>query len=58
MPLSLLSSVELGDVTEAWSPPSPPAAGCRVEQGDVLLARLEEGEILWGERRTVGLQQT
>lgn len=57
MPLSLLSSVELGEVTEAWWGeaclslvwPSPPAGGCSVEQGEVvLLARLEEGEILCG----------
>lgn len=55
MPLSLLSRVEVGEVTEAWKEeeclllllPSPPAGGCRVEQGEVLLlARLEEGEIL------------
>ena len=57
MPLSLLSSVEVGEVTEAWVEeaclllllPSPPAGGCSVEQGEVvLLARLEEGEILCG----------
>ncbi len=56
MPLSLLSSVEVGEVMEAWLEeacllllPSPPAGGCRVEQGEVLLlARLEEGEILCG----------
>lgn len=60
MPLSLLSSVEVGEVTEAWLEeaclllllPSPPAGGCRVEQGEVLLlARLEEGEILCGEEK-------
>lgn len=57
IPLSLLSSVEVGEVTEAWLEdaclllllPSPPAGGCSVEQGEVLLlARLEEGEILCG----------
>lgn len=56
MPLSLLSNVEVGEVTEAWWEgmcltmllTSPPAGGCRVEHGDVLLlARLDEGEILW-----------
>lgn len=60
MPLSLLSSVEVGEVTEAWLEaclltllPSTPAGGCSVEQGEVLLlARLEEGEILCGERET------
>lgn len=61
MPLSLLSSVEVGEATEAWwqeggllfEPPSPPAGGCRVEQGEVLLlARLEEGEILCREDET------
>lgn len=55
IPLSLLSSVEVGEVMEAWLVemclllllPSLPAGGCSVEQGDVLLlARLEEGEIL------------
>lgn len=56
MPLSLLSSVEVGEVTEAWLEacllmllPSTPAGGCSVEHGEVLLlARLEEGEILCG----------
>lgn len=56
MPLSLLSSVEVGEVTVAWLEgtcltmllTSPPAGGCSVEHGDVLLlARLDEGEILW-----------
>lgn len=53
MPLSLLSSVEVGEVTEAWLEgtmllTSPPAGGCSVEHGDVLLlARLDKGEILW-----------
>lgn len=60
MPLSLLSSVEVGEVTEAWLgeacllmlSPSPPTGGCIVEQGEVLLlARLEEGEILWGNEK-------
>lgn len=60
MPLSRLSSVEVGEVTEAWREetcllsllPSPPVGGCRVEQGEVLLlARLEEGEILFGGER-------
>lgn len=55
IPLSLLSSVDVGEVTEAWLKEacllvlltSPPAGGCSVEHGDVLLlARLEEGEIL------------
>lgn len=59
MPLSLLSSVEVGEVTEAWLEgrclamlfTSPPAGGCSVEHGDVLLlARLDEGEILWGKK--------
>lgn len=59
MPLSLLSSVEVGEVTEAWLEeacllmmlPSPPAGGCSVEQGEVLLlAKLEEGEILCGKK--------
>lgn len=62
MPLSLLSSVEVGEVTEAWLEvcllmllPSPPAGGCSVEQGEVLLlARLEEGEILCGTEKTQG----
>lgn len=55
MPLSLLSRVDVGEVTEAWLDevclllPSPPAGGCSVEQGEVLLlARLDEGEILCG----------
>lgn len=56
MPLSLLSSVEVGEVTEAWLVacllmllPSTPAGGCSVEHGEVLLlARLDEGEILCG----------
>lgn len=60
MPLSLLSSVEVGEVTEAWLEaclltllPSTPAGGCSVEHGEVLLlARLEEGEILCGRDRT------
>ena len=59
MPLSLLSRVEEGEVTEAWREeaclllfPSPPAGGGRVEVGEeLLLARLEEGEILCGENR-------
>lgn len=57
MPLSLLSSVEVGEVTEAWLVeacllPSSPAGGCSVEQGEVLLlARLEEGEILCGKEK-------
>lgn len=59
MPLSLLSSVEVGEVTEAWLGeacllllPSPPAGGCSVEHGEaLLLARLEEGEILCGEKK-------
>lgn len=55
MPLSLLSRVEVGEVTEAWLEgtcltmllTSPPAGGGSVEHGDVLLlARLDEGEIL------------
>lgn len=62
MPLSLLSSVEVGEVTEAWLEaclltllPSTPAGGCSVEHGEVLLlARLEEGEILCGRDRTHG----
>jgi len=60
IPLSLLSSVEVGEATEVWLEetwlllllPSPPAGGCSVEQGEVLLlARLEEGEILWKMRQ-------
>lgn len=59
MPLSLLSSVEVGEVTEAWLEAcllmllaSTPAGGCSVEHGEVLLlARLEEGEILCGSDR-------
>lgn len=62
MPLSLLSSVEVGEVTEAWLEacllmllPSTPAGGCSVEHGEVLLlARLEEGEILCGKDKTQG----
>lgn len=62
MPLSLLSSVEVGEVTEAWLEacllmllPSTPAGGCSVEHGEVLLlARLEEGEILCGRDKTRG----
>lgn len=57
IPLSLLSSVEVGEVTEAWFGeaclllllPSAPVGGCSVELGEVLLlARLEEGDILCG----------
>lgn len=64
MPLSLLSSVEVGEVTEAWLEgmcltmllTSPPAGGCSVEHGDVLLlARLDEGEILWKIKRLMPL---
>lgn len=55
IPLSLLSSVEVGEVTEAWFGeaclllllPSAPVGGCSVELGEVLLlARLEDGDIL------------
>lgn len=62
MPLSLLSSVEVGEVRGPWVgeacllpvSPSPPAGGCSVEQGDVLLlARLEGGEILCGGKTLV-----
>lgn len=61
MPLSLLSSVEVGEVMEAWLEEpclllllsSPPVGGCSVEQGEVLLlAKLEEGEILCGKEHT------
>lgn len=53
MPLSLLSSVDVGLVMEPYAPalPEPPAG--RVEQGlpgggdAELLARLEQGLILW-----------
>lgn len=67
MPLSLLSSVEVGEVTEAWLEgtcltmllSSPPAGGCSVEHGDVLLlARLDEGEILWKRKSLMPLMSS
>lgn len=56
IPLSLLSRVDVGEVTEAWtdgllSLPSTPAGGGSVDEGEgLLLSKLEEGEILCGGR--------
>lgn len=62
IPLSLLSRVDVGEVTEAWtdgllSLPSTPAGGGSVDEGEgLLLSKLEEGEILCGGRNQIQKQ--